>query len=162
MCWTGKAGNHFIAESPKRVFKVLEREPKCWSWLNEDFIPEYFSPFMGFRYVIGKEYVQKIVIDYRKPLSDLIEITKGLHSYSSEKCKAEKHDILDHPSCEGMLSVTHISGGIIMCYELDIDSPLIRKSVVVECTIPVGAEYYENETGEIVSDRLILNKEITI
>jgi len=163
MCWTGNVYDRHIAKSPKKVFKILERPKKRFKASDGNFIPEYISPFYGFRYVLGNEYAQNFGMVH----SDKLYIMRGLHSYSAKTCRIVHSSIRNN-----ILSVIHKSRGVISNYEWVRDRSFVSlsnrpelalwESVVIECTIPVGAEYYENERGKIVSNRLILNREVEI
>lgn len=159
MCWNGKVDDWHITKTPKKVYKVLERKPKSWAWYDKDFVLKYRSPFMGFMYLKDKEYSKKIEVYHKIPLSDEIEIYRGIHAYSMENCK-----LVRQPYCIEMLTVVDSSGNAIIRYNNTTYGPTneLEETVVVECTIPEGTTYYENERGEIVTEKLIINREVKI
>ena len=155
MCWNGKVDDWHIVKGSKKVYKVLSRKPKSWAWYDKDFVIKYRSPFMGFWYLKDKEYSKKIEVYHKMPLSDKIEIYSGIHAYSMENCK-----IVRQPYYIEMLTVVDSSGNTITRYNNTVYE--LEQTVVVECTIPEGTTYYENERGEIVTEKLIINREVEI
>ena len=161
MCWTGNVYDRHIAESPKRVFKVLERKNRFWSSFDSNYVLQYHSYHMGLVYVPGKEYYRELYASFRMYVSSIrVDITGGLRSYSFDKCCI----LFGHNSSRDIdLLVVGDSGIEIDRYLRKTDHHFeARDTVVVECTIPAGAVYFENEMGEIISNRLIINKEIEI
>ena len=120
----------------------------CWDGLNKPIVAEedikvfkiclkqtgktLMSYFRTFVYEVGVEYSATFGIE----IEDFGEIAiyEGLHSYSTE-CPI-KFD-------------TYIGKNRFIDYY-----PPNESIVKVECVIPKGATYYENENGEIVSDTL--------
>ena len=116
----------------------------CWFGLNKSIVAEknikvfkiclkkkgkILSYYNEFVYEVGAEYSATFGIRIKD--FGRIAIYEGLHSYSSDCClKIYK---------EG-----------IYCDWFGRGEPIVK----VDCIIPKGAIYYENEKGEIVSNRL--------
>lgn len=84
--------------------------------------------------------------DFPLEINYLGNIYKGFHSYNNENIKY-------------VAAVPGIWVNNIAIKEfINVFSNACHSLVVVECTIPKGSEYYENSIGEIVSDKLIINK----
>lgn len=136
MCWsTKKPAVLKMAEKDRSVFKVIKQ------------IDERFSSyFKRFPYEIGKLYETKI--GNHKVICGHLCIEEGFHSYSN-KCKWEPlYQVIDtvYRVVFGNLSLAIF------------DSSVIYKPVRVSCIIPKGSLYYENEYGEIVSNKIILKE----
>lgn len=106
--------------------KTATRSIRVW----KRFRPGLISPYLLFRYELGKEYRSEMVIkprfnDSRCSFDPSIE--QGLHSYSS-------------------MRRAHYVSSFSQFTEL-----------VLECTVPKGSTYYWNpQMQEIVSDRLVI------
>ena len=136
MCWNTKNPAVLkMAEKDRAVFKVVEQiDGKLLSY------------FKSFPYEIGKLYETKI--GDRKVICGRLCIEKGFHSYSN-KCKWEPlYQIIDT-----MHKVTFGNHSLAI-----FDFSVIYKHVRVSCIIPKGSLYYENEYGEIVSNKIILKE----
>ena len=137
MCWsTKKPAVLKMAEKDIAVFKVVEQvDEKLLSYCK------------GFPYEIGKLYETRI--GDRKVKCGRLCIEEGFHSYSN-KCKWKPLDQITD-------TIHKVTFGNCV---LAIDISILYEHVKVNCIIPKGALYYENEHGEIVSDKIII-KEIT-
>ncbi len=158
MCWTGTLDDYKIAYKDVHVFKVLYKE------VNERNETIYYAPLTGFQYELNKLYGTKELeliksIQYKK--NGKVTIEEGLHAFSF-KCKP---NIIYIPlkTCKineylFLFEKNYIS--VLSAYEeMEGDFELI----LLECIIPKGAKYYENEEGEIVSNYLIVtDKKINI
>lgn len=85
-------------------------------------------------------------IDFPLETNFLGQIYKGFHSYNSKSIKYTE-------ALEGIFVFNVGKAEFITIFSKGYNS-----LVVVECTIPKGSEYYENSIGEIVSNKLIINK----
>ena len=143
MCWVGQKTDKKIAQEDIRCKKVLLGAPK-------EIYYAYFHEY--FEYEFGKLYKAEIkpqIANYDDTNLgnwEVCNINEGLHCYSWN-IKVER-------LCGGALSITDIRGREATY------PPRIFKPVLVECTIPKGAEYWENDSGVIVSNRLIIEEEI--
>lgn len=143
MCWLSdeyKAPN--IADEDIIVYKVM--------LLREGYRNELASFYYGKRYVIGKEYIEETETVEPVYLYHY-SINKGFHSYSLEKTTEKE--------CYNHCQIW--SGTTLLDYvNLGIDVHYGETLVAVKCIIPKGSTYYENDLGEIVSDRIIITDKI--
>lgn len=86
--------------------------------------------------------------DFPLETNYLGNIYKGFHSYNNENIKYVK-------AITGIFVNNIVKKEFIHVFNFNIEC---NSLVVVECTIPKGSEYYENSIGEIVSDKLTINK----
>lgn len=136
MCWrTKKPAVLKMAEKDRAVFKVIQQIDERLS-----------SYYKRFPYEIGKLYETKI--GDRKVKRGELCIDEGFHSYSN-KCKWEPlYQIID--------TIHKVTFGNFVLAIFDFS--VLYKHVRVSCIIPKGSLYYENEKGEIVSDKIIIKK----
>ena len=139
MCWEGKVSDRKIATRDIKTKKIVE-------FINGSYCA-YFR--RNFRYELGKTYTAKIKPYKQEPSDTHCIIDTGLHSYAWDT------------------KMTRITDGdiVVVCArECGIRMGrfyfLRNHILVMECTIPKGTVYYENEDGEIVSEKLIINKQI--
>ena len=133
MCWKTKLSTRAeakIAYSPVKVFKVCKKT-------DEHILSYYFSQ----EYEVGKTYRLDNGLKFNTDdyLSNrTYHIYQGFHSYSPEKIKIRqvKHGMVDVKTKEGV---------VLDYYDFE-------NIVRVDCIIPEGSVYYENENGEFVSD----------
>ena len=138
MCWVShNTLNKQIASENIKVYKIV-------NFYSGDLI----SYFKGFTYEINKLYETEV-----NPIKDIDcnMISKGFYSYSKNN------------------KLTFSGGLLYVCANLLETSEIYSKYsdndglVVVECVIPKNSEYYVNESGEIVSNQIILsNKYIDV
>ena len=121
-----------IATEPVKVFKIMVPDKE-----NADKIASFYYSFTG---RIGKEYTSDIVF------YNSCTITRGFHSYSSIKCAVDK----EYPN----ETAVYVQKGEQKVY---LDAFRQHWVVKVKCTLPIGTHYYENENGEIVSNRIIFD-----
>ena len=169
MCWIGKQKDIHVSKEDVQVFKVLYTKPKGWHDLDKNFKREYLAPYYPFRYTLGLMFVSEIntsniTISKIKPFGrsviqrGMTSINKAIHCYSSS-CKWQ---ITSDNSLEIKEACRPTTSGVTglnpICHY-----PLQKKETenlvvaVVEGIIPAGTEYWENESGEIATSRLILN-----
>ena len=147
MCWIGLTINKKIATKDIKCKKIIvyvkNGRYSCYA-------PYYFTTDMI--YEIGKGYSRNICA---KPLNDFstyTRITNGLHSYSEECTAILRMD-------GGIIIKTKTTEKVVFTkVHSECSSSGYMEPVLVECTIPKGSTYYENKYGEIVSDRLKINK----
>lgn len=142
MCWRGQKRNMKIAKKDIHVYKILRR-------FENEGKARYKGPYMNFFYEIGRCYYTSLGIT-TFPYSSTISIDEGYHSFSEDV-------YVKLLNC-GLLTIyTKNSCGTLFSVSLGPGLLTMGTPVLVECTIPKGATYYENSDGEIVSNRIIVN-----
>lgn len=128
------------AEKDIHVFKVVVLKGPLFG-LGYVGIPYYYND-KGVIYEKGKKYTSKIFYE-----EEAMIINEGLHSYLPEMTDLFVRDetlwldvLLEVVGNSGEITNYQGFGGL----ELG----------VMECVIPVGATYFLNENGEVVSNRL--------
>lgn len=150
MCWIGKRTDKRIAENDIKAYKVV-----LLYTLDENVL---MSPRKFFQYTEGKTYTASI-FEFRSPTVDRIKIDYGLHCYSN-KCKFIRYDESLSKDIDCTIHVelereqSMLDSGAVHYYSKD----AYYNPVVVECTIPKGTKYYRNYAGEIVTEKLRINK----
>ena len=139
MCWMTNRKEHakkLKADCDLKVFKVVLAT-------DRNTAKPYFFNNPAIEYQKNKTYTGK-VIKLQKSKSSMwfkYYIMNGFHSYDIKKLQPVRpsysDSILVQDSDENVLEFYHEEGAIVM-----------------ECTIPKGTTYYENEKGEIVSDSI--------
>lgn len=157
MCWTTykeELAKTRTADKDIKAFKV------CRPTDDPNYAKPYYFNHYG-DYKVGNTYficADIFVRQIRPPhLHTCYEIDRGYHSYNPEKVSVS---IDENPMDDAITllrndvktplhsySVTRNDNGVKIDYFL-----LKRNLVKVNCTIPKGATYYENENGEFVSD----------
>ena len=141
MCWKTKCKELTepkTATKPLKTFKVCK---EC---------PHPFNPDKVSSYYFNKEYkkdesytlnggIHVFCDDFRWP--EKYRIDYGFHSYDPDKIRTEK---------EGSTLVFYNKEDCA----LDVYDLRFHILYRVECTIPKGSVYYENENGEIASDKI--------
>ena len=156
MCWTyydlnDKSPQKLRATKDIHVFKI--------AFVDEDntVIPYFYSD-TSLVYEEGKSYHSPLdepiyqLLNKKDP-SQYYIINHGLHSYNAKKCKF----VIKKPS-ETSLSIVVLNDNEIFLGCFNIGQILNGKMAVMDCSIPKGATYYENEYGEMVSDSLRIDK----
>lgn len=144
MCWISKEINRKVAEEDTFVFKMLidtsHRQPNT-----------LLSPICRYFYSIGENYstLNRITVQWSR-YEQAYFINEGFHSYSTDCCVTGQLD--------GSSIVKNQVGDIIGRY------PYMEgyDFVIVSCIIPKGTTYYENEKGEVVSERIRIIKKYSI
>lgn len=131
MCWFGKIGQKQIAQEDTRVLKVLR--------VKDD---KYYAYWFPFEYEFGKLYETELGVKCK----DYVEIAEGFHCYSNLLGVVKKEN-----RCT--IQIMDYSGA-----KLDWYRGTFYKLVLVACTIPKGSEYYINDYGKIVSNKIIINQ----
>ena len=152
MCWetSKKSVCKFrkIAKKDIEVFKIVVEQN------NNEFRPYFMSSKLCYK--LGNEYKTKI--EKRKNTArcyDKIQIDAGFHSYDLKLVRPYKdfyHELDDNitPYFGAFSLVNGCSIGIYTCN----DGLHFTNPAFVKCIVPKGAKYYENEVGEIVSNRI--------
>lgn len=160
MCWIGKESDIRVSKEDIKVFKVLYTQPKGWRDSERGFIRHYLAPYYPKYYYLNFLYTSEIVTIKRLvsapssrkdiPFGGRIDINRAIHCYSSS-CKWDL-------TCDNLLTVSNLHYcRLISHYPLRKTERENLVVAVVEGIIPAGTEYWENESGEIATSRLILN-----
>lgn len=126
--------------------KYATKDIICYKVLCKNDRHEYFSPFRHFIYKLNKRVssnfsfmlfsirIQSPQIEYNslKLIRNFNCVTQGLHSF---KCLLAAIEFKDR---------------------------FVKEGIVMKCTIPKGSWYYEGIQNELVSDNIIINKELII
>lgn len=144
MCWKSKEKKAVqIAGEDIFVYKVMRRKPD-----SKMFRSLYYK--MG--YEPGKVYTA--CIDDPLYAKNGMTIRKGFHSYDANKTEISKSlnfwSINPKEVNDVFLDMVGLS---------DFDEEY-EEIMAVECIIPKGACYYENEHGEMVSDQIMVTGKI--
>jgi DNA-directed RNA polymerase subunit H (RpoH/RPB5) len=133
MCWIGKDIKQ-IAEKDISVFKIVRKSRK------NNFLSYYYP-----KHWVLNEKQESEILKRQSNYENFVEIHTGLHSYDSSMIRiVEDHIIFQIYS--------YISS-------VPLDSFLYTENLYkMDCVIPTGSTYYENERGEIVSNALIPTK----
>lgn len=136
MCWLGKIDKR----------NILTEDVFCYKVLN----PGFTSYYKNFQYSLNKLYTTELLIpQHNIGHLRLLTIEYGFHSYSTD--------------CEFLLKYCKFSQSVKIysksyddrgCHNIMLDS--IVSGCLVYCQIPKGAECYENQDGEIVSNQIII------
>ena len=168
MCWVGFKEDRHISKGDVKVFKMVLKEPQSWACLHDENVVQYFSPFYWGTYHIGETTrIEGIIpkIEKRKNCFgddyELYKITEGIHCYSMD-CGFEEvsNDIRVYttknpPGWGGKdWSLT-----LNYYHKEDVKCKNSCTLTILECTIPVGVVYWENSKGEIVAERLRIDRE---
>lgn len=133
MCWLGKIDKRNILTEDVFCYKVLT--------------PGLTSVYKNFQYSLNKLYTTELLIpQHNIGHLRLLTIEYGFHSYST--------------SCEFLLKYCEFSQSVKIQKLNDNGRYCILDSIspgcLVYCQIPKGAECYENQQGEIVSNQIII------
>lgn len=149
MCWHGILENKKIATEDVKCYKIVLR------FVDEPYL--CFRPYFRYKntpmeYEIGKTYHDKICLEITK-YTGHVTIHKGIHCYDSSVCIC---------SFYGDYGKQYEVSNLLLCTTFSKIGTFFSRSdceaVLVECTIPKGTLYYVNDEGEIVTEKLIINK----
>ena len=172
MSWLGRITDKHIAKKDIKVFKVLYGEEKTWKVLDENYKAVYVPPYYYGAYTLGVLKETIMGIQRFGHLQETCSINQGFHSYSLEKCRWKKNEgetqlrILTKRKDFGSF---YLAERVLQTYYLERPSAVFNckhlttntvYAKIMECIIPAGSTYWENSEGQIVSDKIIINKEI--
>lgn len=143
MCWTGHSKHKWIATKDIPCKKVIGHDQYDKMHGKNIYIP-WLMRHLPFFYMIGHTYEASLNVVQRRPLAASktdcwIAIDAGLHCYSDDLKVYKHHDY-----------------SIIVGNNLFTGDQHTLRPVLVDCIIPRGATYYENERGEMVTNKLKL------
>lgn len=150
MCWfTYDKGRTIgiVAKNDIEVYKVMVMKP-----LEDEEL--FYSAYRDFPYKKGVLYKLGSQIKINILEEDSItyyRIFRGFHSYNSQSTLLCK----EHDNIMESLAVYSINKEKVDSY-LENDGITSRILKKVLCVIPKGSVYFENEFGEIVSDKIII------
>lgn len=168
MCWEATSIESKIMHSAKddmSVYKIGFYSSKL-----DGAVPYYMYHVFNRAYKEGETYSLRdkltSITRVQKKNCERVIINEGFHSYNPKKTYTKWSKIC----CYNEFS-EQISDFYIMCVEykyniddrecvgmLDTYSPKTHCLMLLECTIPKGTHYYENEKGEIVSEKIRIDK----
>ena len=148
MCWIGYIKDKRVAEKDIHCKKIIAMRDD--NTLSGWYMPQH-------SYTLGKTYQEDIRIIYPYLNSEKINIGRGLHCYS-DVCKMVKY--VTPYSCYDYL-IARLKKRSDVVYKKDEFLFRNAKPLIVEVIIPKGTTYYENDLGEIVTEKFILTKTIT-
>lgn len=153
MCWITFKKNGELPEKKK-----AEADVKCYKMLDAD----YSSPYMNKRYVVGEANEKADLECSRWPSSsgpvgyDEYRIYKGYHSIADEySARCFYGSFMEY---EKYCFYNAYGPYDEEDEEMEQEG---RRMIIVECVIPAGSYYYVNETSEIVSDMIIIGRDVT-
>lgn len=128
-----------VADKPIRTFKVCTVE-------DTDTVMSYYYDQeyrTGETYTLNRD-IKPVTVKYERGSVCFYNINKGFHSYSPDKIKM-RH------TRYGVIRAESTNRHILDYYDMK------YKLVRVDCTIPKGTTYYENEDGEFVSHTITID-----
>lgn len=155
MCWQSTILNKQIAKEDIPVKKICEIYYPFGVLHSRDEI-FYKSPCHSFVYSFSPAEKVNLIVNTHKGSKEFLSgktyytIEAGYHCYNPEINMLFKREPSGY---EGYELLTIIYNGI------EIGKYVGRSLVYVDMLIPKGSEYYENEQGEIVSNKLIILQE---
>ena len=148
---------------------IAEHDLTVYKWLNVDRYSDgsvsYSAPYQKTEYILNELYTTEIgdvesnwdkcafdTVD-KKALDNLYRDSKGEISWDPDSYSGKE------PA-----DVRFIGSGFHACLTLervkDARSSIITERRIFECTVPAGSEYYLNPSNLIVSNNIIIHKEI--
>jgi hypothetical protein len=129
MCWESHSIPELkIASEDIPVFKVVKKDHSA-----------YYQPF--YYYSLNMVYTTNLGTPLGYIWMCQYQINEGFHSYSTEKCKVI--------TLNGDSINTYIS---VLYNNIRLDHYV--NATVMKCVIPKGAQYYLNNRGEYVSNKI--------
>lgn len=138
---------YLIRSNTKCGPKYATKNITCYKILcKNDKTNTYYSPKQFFKYELNK----RVSSNFSFMLS-FLGISSPQIEYNFLKT-SKNFDCVE----QGLHSFDSMSAAIHYKY------CFIRKGLVMECIIPKGSWYYEGKDHELVSDNIIINKEIVL
>lgn len=168
MCWVGFKEDRHISKGDVKVFKMVLKEPQSWACLHDENVVQYFSPFYWGTYHIGETTrIEGIIpkIEKRKNCFgddyELYKITEGIHCYSMDCGFEEVSNDIRVYTTKNPPGWGGKDWSLTLNYyrKEDVKRKNSCTLTMLECTIPVGVVYWENSKGEIVAERLRIDRE---
>ena len=153
MCWTKHTSSlppiPLVSDGNVKIFKVCK--------MRQGNLCGYY--YTSFNYILGKEYQTDMDVSYVANYKQYIG-NQGFHSYDASKCKVNPldfGDIFGRVQRVNMEVVKRFEHSLyrIAYYQLKVkDEP----AYLIEGYLPKGTQYYVNEYGEIISNKIVLTK----
>ena len=172
MCWYGRKKNLKVAKKDIKVKKVLNKEYLKKCLIRDKGFTRIISPYQGSCYEVGETYEE--TINPSESVNVEIAIGRGLHCYSN-KCP---HIIEDNDRRVNLIVCK--KPGILKrilfrnkpdrfdsigTFSSEEDSAAVnsyRNLLLAQFIIPAGTRYYENDNGEIVTEKYIFKDYIEL
>ena len=154
MCWIGSKYAMRIAKEDIVAHKIMIMSTGYITLL---------SPYLSYRYEEGKTYEFKLKITPTPaghPEFEYVRIDEGLHCYSTE---CPYHVTTENKEVTKTLTMYSKRNNKQLSSFLKIWSNTRQTDmypVLMKVIIPAGATYYENNCGEIVTNKLIIKERI--
>lgn len=156
MCWTKNASPlpplPLVSDGTVKIFKVCKMRfgNLCGYW------------YTSFNYILGQEYQTALEVSYNKTHKKYIG-NQGFHSYDASKCKVnptEIGDILGRVTRVNLEVVIRFNNSLYNITNYLLKDNLFKdaSAYLIEGYLPKGTQYYVNEYGEIISDKIVLSK----
>lgn len=130
-------------------FSKAKSDIKCWKIVELGSNGEYISLYMKYKYKPNILYKGKAEFAYNMTIGSRVDI--AFHSYSkSPKLETYLGELF-------AVRFEDDDGFPIATFTLE-EIESLNSLVAVECIIPKGSNYCENNDFEIVSDKIILSK----
>ena len=152
MCWFTRKPEYLEKHTATEDIKVLKF---VWEHPDKRKRLSFISYFRDFVYTIGNLYETDMndPTEYQNSIGkwEAAIIDKGFHSYTEDGVEPK---VFNSPITIGMIRVH------ILLNDIEIDRYLVGQEYlkdlkILKCIIPKGAEYYLNEGGYYVSNKII-------
>jgi len=172
MCWTSRNPFAYIPKKAKENIKVF----KVCGINNKKEVKPLFFPTSDVTYREGELYEAEMeyLTFFNERSLDLLSIHKGLHSYSSKLVEISHIDYSKTGVDEELgleldsIKEVHLKFSVdpypyrnhgYMIEGVEEDSGFTKYGLaLVSCHIPKGSKYVINSKGEIVSEKLVVDK----
>jgi hypothetical protein len=159
MCLVTSQKKALIAEYDLTVYKWLRVE------INSDGSLSYSAPYQMTDYILNELYttgIADVEDDWDKCAFDTIDSNALNNLYRDSK--GEPNWSVSWYCGDEPADLKYIGSGFHACLTLerakDARSSILTERRIFECTIPAGSEYYLNPSNLIVSNNIIIHKEI--
>ena len=124
--------------------KYATKDIICYKVLCKNNQNEYFSPCQHFIYKLNK------------CVSSIFSFTLSTSTYFPPQIEYNSLKLIRNFNCvtQGLHSFKYSFAAI------EFKDCFVKEGIVMKCTIPKGSWYYEGAENELVSDNIIINREI--
>ena len=126
--------------------KYATKDIICYKVLCKNYQNEYFSPCQHFIYKLNK------------CVSSNFSFTLSTSTYFPPQIEYNSLKLIRNFNCvtQGLHSFKYLFAAI------EFKDCFVKEGIVMKCIIPKGSWYYEGTDFELVSDNIIINREIVI